>query len=285
MRIVGFFFLCLSFPLMAANQITTQIHDVDFGHHQGDEILVFLKSGHVAKISEWNLKMIEEFQMAKSNDNWFRITLDEKRNIIDVEDVEAPYSTNVEKTLLDNPVPYVPTTVASMEKAKEYIREGRRPITSRVTQCFNRAMIWSYEWWRNHSLKSMKVFVFWTKDYVRKFGHEWWFHVAPYVHVMDEDGQVKERVMDVKWLSRPYKFQEWADYHSPKDIPCKVVKKYSDYANHPWGTDRCYFMRTHMYTWQPMDLELYESWDNYSKNAFNMDEVRSAYLEAFEIRL
>lgn len=285
MRILGFFLLCLSFPLYASVQLTTQIHDVDFGHHQGDEILVFLKSGHVAKISEWNLKMIEDFQAAKSNDNWFRITMDDDRNIIDVEDVEAPYQTEKEKTLLDLPIPYVPTTVESMEKARSYIRKGRNPITSRVTQCFNRAHVWSYEWWRDHSVRSMKVFVFWTKEYVRRYRHEWWFHVAPYVHVMDTDGKIKERVMDVKWLSRPYEFQAWANYHSPKDIPCRVVTKYSDYANNPWDVDRCYFMRANMYTWQPMDLELYEAWDNYSKNAFNMDEIKAAFLEAFDVRL
>jgi hypothetical protein len=39
-----------------------------------------------------------------------------------------------------------------------------------------------------------------------------------------------------------------------------------------------------MYTWQPADLEMKEAW-NYTKGAFNMDEVRAAYLEAFDIKL
>lgn len=284
MRILGLLVFVLTLQAHANSQIVTKIHDVDFGNHQGDEILVFLKSGHVAKIDEFNLQMIEELQSSKSQSQWLKLTLDEGRNIIDVESADAPYEAGREKTILDLPHPYVPTTIESMAKAKEYIATSRRPITERVTQCFNRAMIWTYEWWRKHSLRSNKVFIFWTKDYVRRTGHEWWFHVAPYAHVMDSDGVVKERVLDVKWLSRPYEFQAWADYHSPRDLKCKVVKKYSDYANHPWGMN-CYFIRTHMYTWQPMDLELYESWDNYSKGAFNMDEVRAAYLEAFGVTL
>lgn len=292
MRILGLFFLSMSLPLYAATTITSQIHDVDHGNQMGDEVLVFLTSGNVVKVSPSNLGMLETFQDSKGSDNWFTFTIDDKRYIKKMKEVESPYKSlpaNDQKMLqIDiDPYeqPYTPTTLPSMQKAKQYIAESRHPITTRVTQCFNRAMIWTYEWWKKHSMRSQKVFVFWPKAYVRKYGHEWWFHVAPYAHVMDTDGVVKERVMDVKWISYPIEFQKWHDYHAPKDVKCRVVEKYSDFANYPWDADRCYFIRTHMYTWQPQDLELYESWDTYTKRAFNMDEVRSAYLEAFEVTI
>lgn len=294
MRILGLFFLCLSLPLLAATKITSQIHDLDYGNQMGDEVLVFLKSGDVVKVKDFNLKMIEDFQASKSSDDWFTFTLDKKRYIQKVVQIENPFKnlSLSEQKMIDGleaidryEQPYTPTTVASFEVAKGYIAESKHSVDTRVTQCFNRAMVWTYEWWRKHSLRSQKVFVFWPKAYVRATGHEWWFHVAPYVHVMDKDGLVKERVLDVKWISKPTEFQAWHNYHAPRDVKCKVVEKYSDYANYPWDADVCYFMKTHMYTWQPGDLELYEGWADFTKKGFNMDEVRAAYLEAFDITL
>lgn len=52
--------------------------------------------------------------------------------------------------------PYVPTTVASMAVAQKYHKSARH--SPKNSQCFNRAHIWSYEWWKNHSLKSMKLY-------------------------------------------------------------------------------------------------------------------------------
>lgn len=288
--ILGLFFLSVSLPLLAnTRKITTQIHSVDYGN-PGEEVLVFLMSGDVARATEANLEMIEDVQEAKSNSEWLTLTLDKDRHILSVDGASAPVAKSNEKDFdldgIDSGYsPYVPTTLPNMSTAKAYIAESRSSGFTENSQCFNRAHVWVYEWWKKHSFRSQKVFVFWKKEYVRKYNFEWWFHVSPYAHVMDDDGVVKERVLDVKWLSRPYKFQEWVDYHQPKDVDCKVVGKYSDYANNPYGHD-CYLIRTNMFTWQPVDLELYEAWGERAfKRAFNLDEVRSAYLQAFGVSL
>jgi hypothetical protein len=286
MRVLSLLLLSFSLPLLADTSITSQIHDVDYGHKSGDEILVFLKSGDVARIDHKKASMLDTLTSQKSSgNNWIKFTLDKNRKIKKMRSVPAPVvkTSDMEKGMALLDANYVPTTIANMDIAKRYIAESRHP-TKELTQCFNRAMVWSYEWWRKHSLKTNKVFVFWTKDYVRKYGFKWWFHVSPYAHIMDSDGVVKERVLDVKWLSRPYAFQDWANYHSSHDVKCKVIQNYSEYANYPFGADRCYFMRANMYTWQPADLEMKEAW-GYTKEGFNMDEVRAAYLEAFDITL
>jgi hypothetical protein len=180
--------------------------------------------------------------------------------------------------LLPAEINYTPTIVPDMNRATQLIRNSRQSPNSE-SQCFNRAMVWTYEWWKNSSLKSNKILIFWSRDYVRRYGFKWWFHISPYVLVKNDQGRVVERVLDVKYINRPVDFQWWANYHSKVDYNCKIVSKYSDYANYPYGHD-CYFMRTHMYTYQPADLEMYEAW-GFNKNAFNMDEVRAAYLEAF----
>lgn len=277
------FFILLSQQAFSLTRITSQVHDIDIGSKVGDEILVFLKSGDVVRLPQSDLNQIESLLQNKSSIQWFTFSLDKNRFVKRIESVSMPTLPLGEKRMALEESDYIPTTVADMKTVTKYISEGRKP-TKEQTQCFNRAMVWSYEWWRKHSLRTNKVFIFWPKEYVRKYTFKWWFHVSPYSHVMDSDGVVKERVMDVKWLSKPYSFQDWADYHSSYDVKCRVVQKYSDYADHPFDTDRCYFIRANMYTWQPADLEMNEAW-GYTKNAFNMTEVRSAYLEAFDIEL
>ena len=264
---------------MAAMEITTKIHDIDYGNRQDDEVLVLLTSGHVAKVNQSNPYLLSDFSQ-KNKDQWFTISLDDDRVITEVVPAEAPFEKSYAKHThgmsFQN---YVPTTIASMDIAKKYLREGR--LNSKDSQCFNRAMVWSYEWWRKHSLKSNKILIYFTRTYIRRYNFEWWFHIAPYVHVM-EDGKVVERVLDVKYTSGPRSFKEWTDIFVNKDPACRIITKFSDYADYPYTGD-CYIQRTNMYTYQPADLQMNEAW-GYTKTTFNMDEVRGAYLEAFDER-
>jgi Glutaminase len=278
-------FLALLFSSMSAlaqNRITTAVNEIDFGNSPADEILVFLKSGDVARLKSVDMHLLERLQEEKSWNGQLTFNLDEDRYITSVENSEQISNETEKNTFIPFEVNYVPSTLANKSVGAKLISEGKIP-TKEQTQCFNRAMVWVYEWWRNHSLKTNKVFVFWSKEYVRKYSFKWWFHVSPYAHIKDETGIVKEMVLDVKWLRKPYEFQDWVDYHATKDIKCKVVTKYADYADYPFE-EACFFIRENMYFWQPADLEMRDAW-GYSKNAFNMTEVKAAYLEAFDITL
>lgn len=282
MRLFGLIFMCLSLPLLASTQLTTQIHDIDYGHKSGDEILVFLKSGHVAKISEKNKNMLNNLTSAKANEEWFSFTLDKDRYIQKAKSVPAPFTARPKNfSSMNELATYVPTTIASMDVAQKYFRKARR-TSKEETQCFNRAMVWSYEWWKDHSLKSNKLLIFFTRNYIRRYNFEWWFHIAPYVHVMEE-GKVVERVMDVKYSRGPIPFRRWTDIFMRNDVECPVITKYSDYADYPY-TGECYIYRTNMYTYQPADLQMNEAW-GYTKDKFIMEEVKGAYQEAFDLYL
>ena len=282
MRVFGLLLLCFSFTLTASTTFTTQIHDIDYGV-AGDETLVFLASGHVAKLSLNKTNVLSKIQEAKSFNTfnaWYDVTLDADRNIVAIKDA-AEVLPQVE----ENDVPngegkfvYIPTTVADMKTAQKYHNSGRHSPTD--SQCFNRAQVWSYEWWRNNSVRSQKILIFFTRTYIRRYDFEWWFHIAPYLHVMDNN-QVVERVMDVKYTSRPISFRKWTDIFMKNDAPCPVITRYSEYADHPY-TGECYIIRTNMFTYQPADLQMNEAW-GYTKSTFNMDEVRAAYKEAFQI--
>lgn len=102
---------------------------------------------------------------------------------------------------------------------------------------------------------------------------------APYVHVL-KDGKVAERVMDIKYTSGPLQIPSWTNIFMKNNASCPVISKYSDYADFPYEGD-CFIQRTHMFTYQPADLQMYEAW-GYSKTNFNLNEVKAAYLEAFD---
>lgn len=281
MRVFGLLPLFLSLPALAATEITTKIQDIDYGLKPGDEVLVFLSSGQVAKLRENNQALVSESKKAFNKRDWYRITMDDDRYITAAEEVEAPVSETTSFKGMDMaPMSYVPTTIADMATAQKYHKEAR--YNPKESQCFNRAQVWTYEWWKNHSLKSMKILIYFSRTYIRRYNFEWWFHIAPYVHIM-ENGKVVERVMDVKYTSGPRDFQKWANIFLRNDHPCPVITKYSQYADYPY-TGECYFQRTHMYTYQPADLQMYEAW-GYKKTSWNMTEVRWAYEEAYDERL
>ena len=281
-----FLALLFSVPILASTNLITQVYDIDYPDSGEEDTLVLLTSGHVAKVRSkgqnfWQKNITKEFT---SRDQWYEITLDNNRYITNVKEALPPIELqtnrpkNLKGILNSN---YVPTTVESMSKAQQYHREGRRSYNGE-TQCFNRGMVWSYEWWRNHSVKSMKYWLFFTRTYIRKYNFEWWFHIAPYLHVM-VDGKVVERAMDLKYSSNPIELRRWTNIFMRNKAECKIITKFSEYADYPYTGD-CYVLKSNMYIYQPADLEMNEAW-GYTKDSFLMDEVRGAYLEAFGMKI
>lgn len=270
-----YWLLGLLFSLSAfASTTISKIHDIEYSRNGKEPTLVFLASGEVLKMHPGKELIAGE----KSKNELYRFNFDEARYIKDLVPVQEEASE--EKLLFTPDETYVPTTIASMKVAQKYFNES--PYNPKDSQCFNRAMVWSYEWWRNHSVKSNKIYIFFTRNYIRRYNFEWWFHIAPMVHIKDGD-KVVERVMDVKYSAGPRTFKKWSDIFMRNKAECPIIAKYSDYADYPYSGD-CFYMRANMYSYQPADLQMQEAW-GYEKSAFNMQEVRGAYLEAFDINL
>lgn len=273
-------FLLLFFTIFtSAKSIEGLIYKIDPGEFVGEESLIYLASGEVLKVGPNKLNELIGLGEKKKH-QIFEFTIDENRFVTRIKktqkiELEKNFKSHFSDKLI---TPYVPTTLKDLETAKFYHREGRR--YQKDSQCFNRAMIWSYEWWRKHQLKSMKIFIFFSRNYIRRYNFEWWFHVAPYVHVWDE-GKVSEKVMDLKYTSKPLEITDWTNIFMKNDAKCFPVNSYSEYADFPYYGD-CYIQRTHMYTYQPADLQMYEAW-GYEKFDFNLEEVKGAYLEAFDM--
>lgn len=278
----------ITLPMWANTQLTTQIHDIDHGDHITEEALVFLTSGQVVKLNVNNTDLLNQMNDHLVKREWINVTFDDNREIVEVTaapEKKAGFSKSLVnpevKSILDgdNLMKGYTASVLTEEKAKAIHKESRH-ASKEETQCFNRAHVWSYEWRVKHNIYSKKMWIFFTRKYIRRYNFEWWFHVAPMVNMI-VDGQVKERVMDKKYSSRPQPIQVWANMFLRDDAKCPFVSRYSEHATLP-EQGSCFFQKSPMYYYQPVDLEFFEKYGN-PKLSWVENDVRMAYAEAFEI--
>lgn len=254
-----------AFPVFAETTIISRIHDVDYGHSAGDKTLILLESGHVIKPGD--LKIL--FDRYKT----WSVTIDNDHNVLSMNEVRMDlpvYSP-------DEPVPYEPTKVKS-GTAKSYFNESR--ISRGDTQCFNRAHVWAFELWKRHQVKSQKVFLFFSRKYIREHDFGWWFHVAPLLYVDGFWGD-SERVVDPRYITAPRDIDWWIGKFISGSASCPTITKYSEYADYPYSED-CYILKAPMFIYQPLDLEMQEVW-GIQKTEFHHQDLQWAYKEAFHL--
>lgn len=269
--------LSLTFSAHASMNLKTQVHDIDFGNGKQEDFLL-LSSGHVAWIKDSNLKAMNTFDKARLIGKWVNITINDEHELEYLQVITKPTDA---KSLFSAEMAveeeYTPTVIESVDVAKKYFQESR--YVNKESQCYNRAHIWSYEWFVKHNVNSNKTWIFFTRKYIRKFKFDWWFHVSPSVPVREADGVIREKLMDVKYARGPINLKQWTDIFMRDDANCPMVKKYTDYANYP-ESGSCYTMRSSMFYYQPYEIESKETWGT-SKNNWYDVEIKAAYLEAF----
>lgn len=279
--LVLFIFIFTS-GVFAQSVVSTQIHDIDMGQVD-EQPLIFLSTGQVVTYPGTDKSIFDRLRTAIRNKTWFALKLNEAREIIELKEIALPPSVMSEKSLLteENEAPYMPSILKNMDVARSFFYDART-THKEESQCFNRAHVWAYEWRTKKNLYSSKAWLFFTRKFIRKYKFEWWFHVAPMVHVIS-DGQVKERVMDIKYARGPLKLKQWTDIFMRDNADCPVVEKYSDHANFP-ESGSCFLMKSSMYYYQPVDIEQKEIL-GFDKTKWQESEVRQAFLEAFDIKL
>ncbi|MFA5583247.1 MAG: protein-glutamine glutaminase family protein [Bacteriovoracaceae bacterium] len=173
---------------------------------------------------------------------------------------------------------YFPTILPNLQRANELFNELE--YKNNNSECFNKAHVWSYSWRIKHQIYSSKAWIFFTRKYIRKYDFQWWFHVAPLVHIASDDSVI-ERIADRKYANKVLTMKEWTNVFMRNNVECPLIDLYSEYANYP-ETGWCYTMKTNMYYYQPIDLETYER-DGKIKNTWNHLEVVQAYKDALEV--
>lgn len=276
---IVFAVMLFSFSLFAQTEIKTQIHDIDWGG-EGESPLIYLTTGQVVSYPKAQKSQLTKLYEGVISKDWFLLKLNSKREIISFEESVTQFHISLKsknKSHLYMEQKFIPSILSTMEMAQTFFKDARTDAKVE-SQCYNRAHVWAYEWRTKKNLYSSKAWIFFTRRYIRKHKFEWWFHVAPMVHVVI-DGKVKERVMDIKYAKSPLRINQWSDIFIRDNTKCPVVEKYTDYANYP-ESGSCFLMKSSMYYYQPVDLENWELAKE-MKSLWIQSEVKHAYEEAF----
>ena len=170
---------------------------------------------------------------------------------------------------------YSLTSIYNLDDANKLFR-SQRTRTKRRSQCYNRAHVWSYEL-KKRGVNSGKIWIFFTKRYIKEYRYKWWFHVAPYIKVK---GQSESIVMDREFTRKPETETKWKNIFMKNNAPCTTVEYYSDYRNYFWnGPKFCYIIKSSMYYWQPFNIENLEKGEP-EKKSWVTKELEQAYRNA-----
>jgi hypothetical protein len=261
----------ISSAVMAA-KYTVKINDIDIGRGTESHLLL-LSDGQVGYLAPENKKSLEELTSIKDKEQTIEIDLNEKNQVLAYREV-APLKKSITSFSEedDKNFSYDPTEV-SLESAQGIFSRMRRDYQNR-SQCYNRAHIWTYEEFKKSGLKSLKVFMFFTRRYIRNYNYYWWFHVTPTVQTADG-----LRALDRRYTTGPMSLPTWTRKFVYSGRTCPMVDKYSDYRDHQEVED-CYHIAVPMYFWQPYDIDQRDR-TGYQKTSYIQSNVDHAYWEAF----
>lgn len=252
-----------------AGTTTSLVHDIDYGRSPDQDTLLLLESGEVLKVPR------EKNWKVPAPKSLIHVTWDKNRVIRELIPKGRLLLSRKQKHLNET---FEPTTVSGNGTAKNYFNQSR--ISHGDTQCFNRAHVWSYELWKRHQVKSQKIFLFFSRKYIREHDFGWWFHVAPLLKIKSW-GSVSEKVMDPRFITAPRDIDWWTGKFVSSNEYCKEIHQYSEYADYPYIRD-CFVMKVPMYIYQPLDLEMLEVW-GIEKNKYQTQDLKWAYKEAFNM--
>lgn len=280
-----------------AGSITTRVHDVMAPETANEAYLILGTNGAVYEVSENNSELVKKAYAAKKSGH--AVEFKTKGLFLKLNDTSAERDILKDIVLkspeddgqVENEVPSVPTALdnyspsvlADMNEAKKVFRSMRRDHR-RKSQCYNRAHVWTYELWKNvridgEKMRSQKIWIFFTRKYIRAYRYKWWFHVAPLTSVA---GASEDVVLDRKFSSRPQLLTEWKNFFMHNNAFCPEIKFYSEYNNNQQYQD-CYLLKSNMFYHQPLDIERLEN-DGVESTYWNMPNLIRAYKDGIRWR-
>ena len=270
-RIIFFLITVISLKAVAETH-QGAVSYIDYPVSGEKDTLLYLTDASVVKLS--SRKDISFYEEAKRSGVILKIRTDNKRYVLEAEE---KFQQSEEVPVEEFSEVFTPTVLRSPEEART-IFNGLRRYSRSYSQCYNRAHIWAYESRNKFQLDSMKVFMFYTRKYIREYNFQWWFHVAPFTYVAD-NGRAYESVLDKKFSRGPTDMKGWTDIFMKNKVTCPVISKYTDYENHQ-EEEYCYLYKASMYYVQPLDLENLERTGK-TKNQWLNYEIRRAYWNGF----
>lgn len=270
--------ILLSFVLSAiAIADTYKIENIDRGRKSGEPDLVYLSDGRIGILSDAKSAEALTASEALRKDLPVEIQLDKNHIVSAIRISEKPQKNFSPETSLAPQSDYTPTVLPDLVTVNNIFKRMNRRWQN-DSQCYNRAHVWNYEEFQRTGLLSKKVFIFYTRRYIRDYRFKWWFHAIPTV-LANHEGTIVERYLDPMFAKSPLPQKGWTDLFIKSKRSCPVITKYSQYRDNQ-ETEHCYLHFSSMYYWQPRDLDNYER-TGFEKKSFIRSEVNWAYWEAF----
>jgi hypothetical protein len=253
LRMVLGWSLVLVGSAQAGNTVETQIHDLIGGNADGIGKVLSQADGRVYRLQTQSLQwpILED---ARKSQSWVKLEVSEKGEILSVARIAAPQqdeSDEIEKSLIDmgpQNQTFAPSRFRSVAEVTRLFN-GLENNHRKRSQCFQRAMLWSYGLWANRGIHTVKLFMFFTREYIQRYNYDWWFHVTPAVYVGDDIYTI-----DRTFTDRPLTLKEWTDSFIESKRACPIITHYREYESRPYG-EHCLIRAVPMYHYQPADIE------------------------------
>lgn len=277
----------------AVSAVSRTIGVLEIDEVEGDKTFfsVYATDGQVYEVDANDELTLEQIILAKNNREKIAIEVTAYSNsedilgfrshILDVKrmSLSVDGSNNLTKT---KKILYTPDllmndyiTNFSDERRVNEVFNSQRVDTREDSQCYNRAHIWSWEMRRytenGKLVQPGKIWIYFTKKYIRAYRFKWWFHISPYIKLNGKDV-----VMDKKYLSGPISTRGWTDFFIKPRTECQLIDRYSQYEKYP-NNGNCFIMKTSVHYYQPYQAELLEQGRNPEQKRWENWELRQAY--------
>jgi hypothetical protein len=270
MKTVIILSLLFSFATQA-KILEERVESIDLGGAD-QETLILLESGEVIFTRDRELVSDKSLKGSK-----VRIEFDKNHNLRSIsslpdeegpEEFEAPLARHEAPTVLEN------------YDAAYNIFRGMNTSWYNKSECTDRAQVWTYEEWKKRGLISQKIFMFFTRTYIRRYRYHWWFHVTPTVLVktgQTETGEpiVEEKMMDRRYSRGPLSRKTWSDIFIRSKKACPVTT-YRHYRENKYGPEHCFHVKSAMYYRLPLHVRALED-QGRVKTRFSTGEVNFSY--------
>ncbi len=290
MRKFLFMFLMLSVTAVQAEKTTVGISEIEPVDGQSGTFAIYASDGEIYELEDVKNVNLAEARKALLNNEQVTLELNEfsstedalgmRNQILNIKRIpnlkNKKTSSRVNKSLYDSASllsDYI--TDFRSSSAVDRVFYSQRTDVKKKSQCYNRAHVWSYEMRKfsenGRKVQPGKMWIYFTKKYIRSYNYKWWFHVAPFVTLNGQD-----MVMDRKFLKSPVTRRNWSDFFITPRTHCPQISRYSQYKNNPFQGD-CFLMRTSVHYHQPYQAENVETGRGRPQVNWQEWELKAAY--------
>lgn len=280
--------ILMTLLLNANAAITTKVVHLESVDGKTEVFVTF--NGRVFEVDSANQALIQKLERARDEFSDVELVVEEGEKFKSDKEIEKILSVKIKNTpkqiintdiSVDPMTNYSPSNVKSDDLARK-IFSSLNVKTKRSSQCFNRAHIWAKQMFDNFNVKSMKIFLFYTKRFRREVSNKWWFHVAPMINV---NGQLK--VMDREFTRKPITDKRWEEIFTgkmdnPGNYRCKRISHIKDFYD-AYNTENefCNIIHTSMFYRSPNDMKRLDKTGEEQKKWLDW-EIKAAAKEAFK---